>query len=136
MGRKNSTVRATNGDIPTGTIKNRQSRLFLPSGLGAGPLKVPTIHSVRRMNNLIAARGEINRRVRPGHGFPFEAYVRPCEYARWDPNILLAYDILPMKYLQEEFLCDYGYEPDPTIPINVKGRIVRSGTIANRIVER
>ena len=136
MSRKNSAVRAVSDDIPVGTIRNWRSKLLLPSGLGEGPLKAPTIHSVRRMKNLIAARGEINRRVRPGHGFPFEAYVRPCEYARWDPDIFLAYDIPPMKYLQEEFLYEYGYEPDPTVPINVKGRIVQSGPIPNRIIER
>jgi hypothetical protein len=136
MSRKNSTFRAVNDDISVGTIRNWRSKLLLPSGLEEGPLKAPTIHSVRRMKNLVAARSEINRRVRPGHGFPFEAYVSPCEYARWDPTIFLAYDIHPMQYLQEEFLCDCGYEPDPTIQVKVKGRTVRSGTIANRLIER
>lgn len=96
----------------------------------------PTIHSVRRMKNLMAALSEINRRPSAAGGFPYEAYVRPLEYGRWDPNLFQAYDVPPMQYLQEEFVCEYGYEPDETVPIKVKGRIVQSGTIANRIIER
>jgi hypothetical protein len=122
--------------VPVGAIETRRSGISLGPRLGGGSLKAPSIHSVRRMKNLLAALGEINRRVRPGHGFPFEAYVSPCEYARWDPNIFSVYDIPPMKYLQEEFVFEFCYEPDPTIPINVKGRIVQSGTIPNRIIER
>jgi hypothetical protein len=88
------------------------------------------------MKNLVAARGEINRRTGPAGGFPCEAYINPTEYARWDPNIFLAYDIPPMEYLQQEFVYEFSYEPEPTVPINVKGRIVQCGTIANRIIER
>lgn len=84
----------------------------------------------------MAALREINRRPSAAGGFPYEAYVRPSQYARLDPNIFDAYDIPPMRYLQEEFVCEYCYEPDETVPINVKGRIVQSGTIANRIIER
>jgi hypothetical protein len=104
--------------------------------LGKGRSNAPTIRSVRKMKNLIAARGEINRRSGPAGGFPFWAYVNPAGYALWDPSILSVYDIGPMKWLQEEFLCEYAYEPDSTVPISVKGRIVQSGTIKNRIIER
>lgn len=99
-------------------------------------LKAPTLRSVRRMKNLLAARSEINRRSGPAGGFPFEAYVNHLEHARWDPNILFGYEIPPMEYLQQEFVFEYGYEPDETVSIMVKGRIVQSGTIPNRIIER
>ena len=84
----------------------------------------------------MAALHEINRRPSAAGGFSYQAYVRPLEYARWDPTIFDAYRIPPLRYLQEEFVCEYCYEPDETVPINVKGRIVQSGTVANRIIER
>ena len=59
----------------------------------------------------MAALREINRRPSAAGGFPYEAYVRPSQYARLDPNIFDAYDIPPMRYLQEEFVCEYCYEP-------------------------
>jgi RNA-directed DNA polymerase len=124
---KNVSVETPPKDVPI---------LDVCRGLGKGQLNAPTIKSVRKMKNMLAARSEINRRLGPAGGFSFEAYVNPLEYSRWDPNIFLAYDIGPMKWLQEEFLFEYAYEPDPTIPINVKGRIVQSGTIKNRIIER
>jgi RNA-directed DNA polymerase len=113
-----------------------QSVTDLCGSLGKGQLKAPTLRSVRRMTNLVAARNEINRRSGPAGGFPFEAYANPLEYSRWDPNIFLAYDIHPMRYLQQDFVHEYCYEPDSTVPMTVKGRIVQSGTIPNRIIER
>jgi reverse transcriptase-like protein len=105
-------------------------------GIGKASSTGPTLRSVRRMSNLLAARSEINRRPVGVDGFPYEAYVNPRDYARWDPNLLLAYDCDPMVYLQEEFVFCFRYQPDPTEPIKVNGRVVERGTVANRIVDR
>jgi hypothetical protein len=135
MRRPDQPTNVSNENVPIGTSRVKTIAPDLRGGLGT-QLKAPTLHSARRMKNLLAARDEINRRSGPAGGFPFEAYVNPLEYARWDPNIFLAYDIPPMQYLQQDFVYEYCYEPDRTVPITVKGRIVQSGTIPNRIIER
>jgi hypothetical protein len=126
---------STGADVPLGTNKQEPFGLDASSGLGT-QLKSPTLHSVRRMRNLIAARGEINRRLGAAGGFPFEAYVDPKGYARRDPNIYLAYYCHPMKYLQGEFAYCCPYVPEPTVLIRVKGRVVENGTISSKIIER
>ena len=122
--------------VPIGTGPDRRT-IFDPNrGLGPGQLTAPTLRSTSRMKNLVAARGEINRRIGAAGGFPYQAYVNHTEYARLDPNILLAYEPNPMAYIQDEFVYFYAYVPDHTVPIEVKGRIVETGTIKNRIIER
>jgi hypothetical protein len=37
-----------------------------------------------------------------------------------------------MVYLQEEFVYSYPYEPDPTVLIEVNGRVVECGTITRQ----
>ncbi len=87
------------------------------------------------MKNLKAALREINRGPSAAGGFPYVAYIFPWEYARWDRDLFRAYDIGPMKYLQEEFAFEYCYEPETTRTVRIKGRSVETGTIANRIIE-
>jgi hypothetical protein len=89
------------------------------------------------MKNLVAALDEINRRPIGYDGLPYAAYAHPGEYSRLDPRILWAYeDADPLRYLQEEIELGEQYEPLPTEPILIKGRLVERGTVASRIIER
>jgi hypothetical protein len=106
------------------------------SVLGPSGKAGPTITLVGKMKNLVAALNEINRETSLAGGFPFVTYVRPWEYARWDPRQFEAQGVLPMIWIQEGFSYYWAYEPDDTRDMQIKGRTVQVGTIGNRITER
>lgn len=95
----------------------------------------PTLKAVRRMKNLTAALHEVSRRPVAADGFPYEAFVDPIGYSRWDPNVLEAYPGLdPMKTVQESLIeCPI---PDFSVAFRVKKRNLERGTAENRIRER
>ena len=107
--------------------------LFL--GLSTGQPAGPTLRAVRRLANLRAALHEINRRPVGVDGFPFEAFVDPLAYLRWNPDLLDAYpDLKPLKTVQESLTeCPI---PDASQALRVEGRNLERGTVANRIVDR
>ncbi len=95
----------------------------------------PSLKSVRRMQNLVTALGQISRRPVGVDGLPYQAYAAPRDYLPLNPNLLDAYpDLNPMGDLQHRIL--FGDSPDPAEQIRVKGRFVERGTVANRIIER
>lgn len=109
----------------------------LARGVGKHPSQGPTLLSIRRIRNLTAALREINRKPLGYDGLPYMAYADPISYARVDPRVLWAFpDLKPAKYLQEEIELGEQYEPPPTEPLLVKGRLVERATVGARIIER
>lgn len=105
-------------------------------GIGEWP-GAPTLRSVRKLRNLELALAEINRRPVGVDGFTHEAYRKPFEYARWNPNFLTAYpELRPLQWIQGDISERFPYDPDPVEPVRVKGRVVYRGTVANRLIER
>jgi Reverse transcriptase (RNA-dependent DNA polymerase) len=104
-------------------------------GLSTGQPAGPTLKAVRRMVNLRAALHQINRRPVGVDGIPFEAFLDPIGYLRWNPNLLDAYpDLNPVRTVQESLTeCPI---PDASQALQVEGRNLERGTVANRIVER
>ncbi|HEX5413950.1 MAG TPA: reverse transcriptase/maturase family protein [Terriglobia bacterium] len=81
------------------------------------------------------ALAEISHRPVGADGIPYEAYVDPKGYLRWNPNLLDRYpDLDPMRAIQSDLI--FGRIPDPAEVLRVDGRDLERGTIENRIVER
>jgi hypothetical protein len=103
-------------------------------GLNAGKT-APTLRSVRRMSNLVAALKQINRRPVGIDGIPFEAYAYPQERAHWNPGLLeIDAQLNPLKAVQESLI--YGALPDATVAFRMKDRLLERGTVENGIRER
>jgi len=87
------------------------------------------------MANLSAVLHEINRRPVGVDGIPYEAYVDPLAYVRWDPNLLnFCPNLDPLRTIQESLIeCPI---PDASEAFRVENRNLERGTVANRIVER
>ena len=98
----------------------------------------PTMRSIRRMTNLAVVLAEINRKPLGIDGFPWESYLRPIAYSRWNPRFRWAYPQLdPLRTIQETLMApNVLYLPDATRLAWVKGRPIEIGTVASRLVER
>lgn len=95
----------------------------------------PTLRSVRRMSNLVAALKEINRRPVGIDGIHFDAYAYPQDHVLWNPNLLdVDPQLNPLKAVQESLV--YGAIPDATVAFRIKNRQLERGTVENRIRER
>jgi len=105
-----------------------------PNHLDAGKPS-PTLGSVRRMSNLVAALEEINRRPVGINGIHFDAYAYPRDHALWNPNMLeVDAQLNLMNAVQESLI--YGALPDATEAFRIKNRLLERGTVENRIRER
>jgi hypothetical protein len=113
-----------------GSVHTRRSR----NGNGAMD-GAPTLESVRHIDNLKKALVEINPRPVGVDGIRKEGFSDPLAYSRWNPAIY-NFGPDPIRYLQEAILCWQGYLPDSVRAIEIKGRTVYLGTVANRIIER
>jgi len=104
-------------------------------GLPTGQKLSPTLRAVRRMKNLSAGLREISRRPVGVDGFPYEAFLDPLSYMRWNPNLLDAYpDLNPLKTIQESLI--ESPIPDATEAFRVERRNIERGTVENRVIER
>ena len=95
----------------------------------------PTLRSVRRISNLVAALNEINWRLVGIDGLRVEAYTNPRDHVPWNPNLLNVDGQLDLlQAIQNDLV--YGSLPDATQAVRMKDRLVERGTVANRIRER
>lgn len=103
----------------------------LSSARGGGP----TLKSTRSMRNLAAALHEIKHRPVGIDQIPYEAYIDPLGYLRWDPNLLDAHpDLNPLRTVQDSLIeCPI---PDASVAFWLKKRYLERGTVENRIRER
>ena len=107
----------------------------LAHGISTARTGGPTLKSIRRMKNLSAVLHEIKHRPVGIDQIPYEAYVDPLGYLRWDPNLLnFCPDLDPLRTIQESLIeCPI---PDASEAFRVENRNLERGTVANRIVER
>jgi hypothetical protein len=104
-------------------------------GISEGRIDGPTLKSVRRLKNLSAVLHEIKHGSVGIDEIPYEAFIDPLGYVRWNPHFLDAYpELSPLKTIQESLIeCPI---PDASQALRVENRNLERGTVENRIRER